>query len=167
MKFSLVSVLCMGMLSAVSISACSFTQGADEERAPEHESRVVLIRNSAHAQVESVSVNRVPVSVFANALSLPAGENEIVLRYRIEVGAGCEAIDDLCATTTLRGECSGTVRTLPGRAYLLSLESRFGEVSAQMNAKGLFELLSRRDEPNVGTLTCNVPLRNDALRRRL
>jgi hypothetical protein len=157
----------MAIVSGFSLCGCSFTLVEDRELPVGEESRVVLIRSNPTAQVESVSLNQVPVAVFANALSLPAGENQIALRYRIEAGPGCETIDDLCATTTLRGECSGTVRTLPGRAYLLSLDTRSGEVSAQINAKGLFDLLSRTDEPNLGTLTCNVPLRNDTLRRHL
>ena len=167
MKCKSVSFLCMVVFSAAWLSGCSFTFVEDYELPPGKESRVVLIRSNPNAQVESVSLNEVPVSLLANTLSVPAGENQIALRYRVEAGPGCDSIDDLCATTTLRGECTGTVRTLPGRAYLLNLETRFGEVSAQVNAKGLFDLLSRTDEPNVGTLTCNVPLRNDALRRRL
>lgn len=149
------------------LCGCSFTFVEDLELPPGEESRVVLMCSNLNAQIESVSLNQVPVSVVASTLSMPAGENQIALRYRIETGPGCDSIDDLCATTTLRGECSGTVRTLAGRRYLLSLDTRFGEVSAQMNPKGLFDLLSRTDEPNVGALTCNVPLRNNSLRRRL
>jgi hypothetical protein len=167
MKLKFVSLSSTTIAAVVALCGCSFTFVEDYELPPGEESRVVLIRSNPNAEVESVSVNQVPVSMSANTLSVPAGEHQIALRYRVEAGPGCDTIDDLCATTTLRGECSGRVRTLPGRAYLLNLETRFGEVSAQMNAKGLFDLLSRQDEPNLGTLTCNVPLRNDALRRRL
>ncbi len=167
MKFGTLRLSLRAIVSGLWFCGCSFTFVEDHELPRGEGSRVVLICSNPSAQVESVSLNQVPVSVFANSLSMPAGENHIALRYRIEAGSRCDTIDDLCATTTLRGECSGTVRTLAGRPYLLSLDTRFGEVSAQMNAKGLFDLSSRTDEPNVGPLTCNVPVRNDALRRHL
>lgn len=167
MKFGALWLPLTAIVCGLWFCGCSFTFVEDYQLPSGEESRVVLIRSNPSAQVESVSLNQVPVSVFANTLSMPAGKNQISLRYRIEAGSGCDMIEDVCATTTLRGECSGTVRTLPGRPYLLSLDTRFGEVSAQMNAKGFFDLSSRTDEPNVGTLTCNTPLRNDALRRHL
>jgi hypothetical protein len=166
-RSSLLSCAIFGLFSLSWLSGCSFTLVEDEELPPGDTSHIVLIRSNPSAQVESVSVDRMAVPMFANSLSVPAGPHEIALQYSMEAGPGCDTIDDLCATTTLRGECSGTVRTLPGRAYLLNLETRFGEVTAQVNPKGFFDLLSREDEPNVGSLTCNIPLRNDGLRRRL
>jgi hypothetical protein len=168
MELSRISArLAMIMGSFAGLVGCSFTLVEDQELPPGDTSRIVFVRSHPNAQVEGISVDTTAVPMSASTLSVPAGKHELSLRYRVEAGPGCDSIDDLCATTTLRGECSGTVRTLPGRAYLLNLETRFGEVSAQVAAKGLFDLLSRDDEPNVGTLTCNVPLRNDELRRRL
>jgi len=155
------------VLMTFMLGGCSFAWIDGGMPPSGNESRIIVTRTDQNATIEVVSVDRLGVDLNANAMNLPAGEHLVALNYRVEAREDCDTGSTLCSSTTLHGECKGSLRTLPGRPYLLSLDTRFGEVSAQVAPKGLFDLFSRTDEPNIGALTCNVPTRLEDFRRTL
>lgn len=144
------SIAALALMSA--FSGCT-SQGYSGAALPSSEVSHISFANSGKVSLSSVEVDDRPLSVFSSAVEVLPGEHGLVVDYRYEE-ENCQTYDDYCYSEAYSGRCTGDIKTLPGRSYLVTIVQKYNLISATVLPKGYFDFGVRDDEGYIGGLVC-------------
>lgn len=138
----------------LSLPACTVKSYDGPER-PDAELSKITIRSSGGPQIQSVIIDNRNFGGIGDVYKVLPGSHVFEIRYRFEDKSMCSDSDQWCPPNVQYGRCNGTIITKPDRTYLVTIENYFALVRGAVSSKGYFDLFSRDDEPEVGTISCN------------
>ncbi|WKZ56661.1 MAG: hypothetical protein QY326_07995 [Bdellovibrionota bacterium] len=146
--------LLASLLGLIALSGCVVKAYSGATRPPEEISEVTL-RSSGDAIVEGITIDGQSHHAWSDNYQLLPGKHDISIRYRHE-GSPTNCFGGYCDSAIQYGSCSGTITTLPGRPYLVTIKHTHGYVTASALAKSYFDLTVRPDEQSAGHIACAV-----------
>ncbi len=114
----------------------------------------IAIHSSQEVNLKTVEVDGSSLGSFANSIDVTKGEHTFSIAYESEKTATCYSEYRQCSVRVSVGTCTGEIKTLEGRKYLITLSAQYGDTGMSILAKGFYDLTTRDDEVNIGSGTC-------------
>lgn len=147
------------------LSACSVQMFSGEE-VPDEEAALLAFRRSApELIIDGIAVDAKSVPTYATSVKLLPGEHLVTIRYRIELRDFCDPRDYMCPATILQGRCEAALELEMGSKGVVVMDTRSGEVRAQLQPRQVLGPLATSDGARGRTIPCTRPSRYDQVGR--
>jgi uncharacterized protein YheU (UPF0270 family) len=150
---------------AATLSACSVQMFSGEDVPDEEAALLAFRRSGPELIIDTISVDAKSVPTYATSVKLLPGEHLVTIRYRIELRDFCDARDYMCPSTILQGRCEGALDLQMGSRGVVVMDSRSGEVRAQLELPRILGPLSVSDGKRGKSIPCTRPSRYDSVGR--
>lgn len=150
---------------ATTLSACSVQMFSGEDVPDEEAALLAFRRSGPELIIDTISVDAKSVPTYATSVKLLPGEHLVTIRYRIELRDFCDARDYMCPSTILQGRCEGALDLQMGSKGVVVMDSRSGEVRAQLELPRILGPLSVSDGKRGKSIPCTRPSRYDNVGR--
>lgn len=131
---------------------------------PRDEIATITFSTPDKPRIDELQIDGNVVSTMADVIEVLPGAHEFKLFYTFESPEPCSPSDIFCTVAVETGVCDGSVLTLAGRAYLVTLKQNYSLVVGTVLAKSYFDFSVRADEPNVGGISCQPANNYDRFR---
>lgn len=143
----------LNCLSLITLLACT----AKGYSGPTLDSSLVsniAIHSAQEVNLKTMEVDGISLGSFANSIDVIKGEHTFSISYESEKTATCYSEYRQCSVRVSVGTCTGKLKTLEGRKYLITLSAKSGDTTMSILPKGYYDLTTREDETNIGSGIC-------------
>jgi uncharacterized protein YheU (UPF0270 family) len=150
---------------AATLSACSVQMFSGDDVPDESAALLAFRRSGPDLIIDTIAVDAKSVPTYATSVKLLPGEHMVTIRYRIEIRDFCDARDYMCPSTILQGRCEGALNLEMGSKGVVVMDTRSGEVRAQLEPPRVLGPLSLSDGKRGKAIPCTRPSRYDNVGR--
>jgi hypothetical protein len=146
------SLKCL-LLLYLSIIGCT-ARGYDGPRIDSALISNIAVHSTQEVNLKTVIINERNLGSFDTSIDVTKGEHTFSISYESEKTATCYSEYRQCSVRVSVGTCTGKIKTLEGRKYLITLSAKSGDTTMSILPKGYYDFTSRNDETNIGSGIC-------------
>lgn len=114
----------------------------------------VAIHSGNLVTIKDIEIDNIDLGIFSSSIDLLEGNHKFIVSYESENTGTCYPEQGTCQVRISIGKCTGEIKTIKGRKYLVTLSSKAGGVSISVLPKGYYDFSIREDETNIGHGNC-------------
>ena len=114
----------------------------------------VAIHSGSLIDIKDIDIDNNDLGIFSSSIDLLEGTHKFIISYESESTGTCYPEQRTCQVRISIGKCTGEIKTLKGRKYLITLSNKSSNISISILPKGYYDFNVREDESNIGHGLC-------------